>query len=317
MPTAPTRKIRSVAVFHDHDMPIAVMRMTNHADASLHSHDFHELVLITGGAGRHITARGAYPLKAGDVFLIRGSTRHGYAETERLDLVNILFNPRQARLPLTELDLGAVPGYHALFKIEPHMRQAGRGGLRLGLNAAQLEQAVAIVGELDAELLARRPGGRFMACGHLMRLIGFLSRCYSALQEPRATPVLGISRALSHIEEHYAEPLTVARLARVAGMSKSTFMRRFRDAVGRSPVDTLIHARIARACERLRLDDDLKLAAIADACGFADANYFSRLFHRVMGCTPRAYRTLQTVPGRRSGGQRDVEDKWRFTPTRG
>ena len=296
MTPAEPRKIRSAAVFRDHDMPIAVMRMHNHGQAALHSHDFHELVLITGGAGQHITAGGAYPLKIGDVFLIRGSTRHGYAETDNLDLVNILFNPRQARLPLAELDLGSVPGYHALFKIEPRLRQTGRDGLRLGLTAAQLELAAAIVGDLEAELQARRPGGRFMACGHLMRLIGFLSRCYSALQEPRATPVLGISRALSHIEQHYAEPLTVAQLARVAGMSESTFMRRFRDAVGRAPVDTLVHTRIARACERLRHDDDLKLAAIADACGFADASYFSRLFRRVMGCTPRAYRALGAAP---------------------
>ena len=296
MPPNVSRKLRYATVFRDHGMPIAVMRMPDHGDVSLHSHDFHELVLITGGGGRHITAHGSYPLKTGDVFLIRGSTRHGYAGTERLGLVNILFNPRQARLPLNELDLGAVPGYHALFKIEPRMRQAGRGGLRLGLNAAQLEQAAAVVGELEAELRARRPGGCFMACGHLMRLIGFLSRCYSALQEPRATPVLGISRALSHIEQHFAEPLTVARLARVAGMSESTFMRRFREAVGRSPVEYLIHTRIAQACGQLRHGDSPKLVAVADACGYADANYFSRQFHRVMGCTPRAYRTLPNAP---------------------
>ena len=293
MKTSAAKKIRSSAVFRNHDMPVAVLRMANHGSAELHSHDFHELVLITRGAGLHITAHGEYPLKAGDVFLIRGSTRHGYAETGRLDLVNILFNPRLARLPLDDLDLGTVPGYHALFRIEPNMRQAGRGGLRLGLNAAQLEQACAIVDELEAELSARRPGARFMACGHLMRLIGFLSRCYSAMQVPRGDPVPGISRVLGHIEQHYAEPLAVAQLARLAGMSESTFMRRFRDVVGRAPGDYIIHTRITRACELLRRDDGPKLAAIADACGFADANYFSRLFRRVAGCTPRAYRALK------------------------
>jgi AraC-like DNA-binding protein/quercetin dioxygenase-like cupin family protein len=291
MKPANTRKIRSAAVFHDHDLPIAVMRMANHGSTPLHSHDFHELVLITGGGGSHITAHGAYSLKAGDVFLIRGSTTHGYAETDRLVLVNVLFNPKRARLPLNELDLGAVPGYHALFKIEPQMRQAGRDGLRLGLNAAQLERASAIIEELGEELQAQRPGCRFMACGNLMRLIGFLSRCYSALQEPRTEPVLGISRALSYIEQHYGEPLTIGQLVREARMSESTFMRRFREAVGRTPVDYLIHTRVTRACELLRQNDGQKLAVIAEACGFEDANYFSRQFHRIMGCTPRAYRS--------------------------
>jgi len=232
-------------------------------------------------------------LKAGDAFWIGGNTRHGYAGADRLGLVNILFHPRLARLPLDELDLGAVPGYHALFRIGPGMRQPpGRGGLRLGLNAAQLEQALAIVGDLESETRARRPGACFMACGHLIRLIGFLSRCFSTPQEPRGTPAPGINRALAHIARHHAERLTIARLARVAGMSESTFMRRFRDAVGRPPSDYVIHSRIARACEMLRRDDGSKLAAVAEASGFSDANYFSRLFRRVMGCTPRAYRAL-------------------------
>jgi len=289
------RKIRSEAVFRDRDMPIAVMRMDNHGDTSLHSHDFHELVLITGGGGRHITAHGSYPLKAGDVFLIRGSTRHGYAVAGRLGLINILFDPRQARLPLNELDLGTVPGYHALFEIEPRMRQAGRSGLRLRLNTAQREQAIAIIGEIEEELRARRPGACFMACGHLMRLIGFLSRCCDAQQEPSGTPeLLGISRVLSFMAEHFAEPQTVAQLAQVAGMSESTFVRRFREVVGRSPIDYLARIRIARACEMLRRGDNPKMTAVADACGYKDANYFSRHFRRVMGCTPRAYRTLPT-----------------------
>lgn len=284
------RKILSDSVFHNHDVPITVMRMSNHGSTSLHSHDFHELALITGGNGRHLTSHGAYRLKAGDVFLIRGSTTHGYDATDHLSLINVLFNPHQARLPLNELDLGSVPGYHALFRIEPNMRQAGRGGLRLGLNVAQLEQAGAIIGELEAELRARHPGCGFMACGHLMRLIGFLSRSYSGLQEPRAEPVLGISRALSHIEAHYAEPLDVDCLMRTAGMSESTFTRRFRDAVGRTPVEYLIRTRLKRACEMLRQNDETKIAAIAEECGFTDANYFSRKFRDVIGCSPRAYR---------------------------
>ena len=291
MKTPPPKKIRSASVFPGHDLPVAVLRMPDHGNSAPHSHDFHELVLITRGAGLHTTEHGDCPLKAGDAFWIGGNTRHGYASADRLALVNILFHPRLARLPLDELDLGAVPGYHALFRIGPGMRQPGRG-LRLGLNAAQLEQALAIVAELESEVVARRPGACFMACGHLMRLIGFLARCYSAPQEPRGTPAPGISRALVHIDRHHAEHLTIAQLARVAGMSESTFMRRFRDAVGRPPSDYVIHTRIARACEKLRRDDGSKLAAVADACGFSDANYFSRLFRRVMGCTPRAYRSL-------------------------
>ena len=287
--TAP-KTIRSAAVFRTPGMPIAVLRMPRHGSSAPHSHHFHELVLITRGTGTHITANGACPLKAGDAFLICGGTKHGYAEADQMGLVNILFNPRLACLPLHGLDLGTVPGYQALFQIGPPAPQPG--GTRQGLDAAQLEQACAIVDELESEVLTNRPGACFMACGHLMRLIGFLSRCYSAPHKTRGAPSPGIRRALEHIRRHHAEPITVAQLARVAGMSESTFMRRFHDAAGRAPLDHVIHARVAHACDRLRRGDGAKLAAIADACGFSDPNYFSRLFRRVMGCTPRAYRAL-------------------------
>ncbi len=288
-----TKIIAPTHVFRDHDMPIAVLRNVDHAVTPLHSHGFHELVLITCGSGNHTTSHGSFPLKRGDAFLIHGATQHGYSATEKLGLINIVFDPQQASLPLDTLDLGAVPGYHALFKIEPRLRQRGADGLRLGLNNAQLEQALAIVAELESELHVRRPGGRFMACGHLIRLIGFLSRCYSELHQTSRVVELEIGRVLSYIEEHLSEALTIDDLARVAGMAPATFMRRFRHAVGGSPLDYTIRRRIARVCERLRQGDDQKLAVIAAACGFSDANYFSRTFKRIMGCTPRAYRAAR------------------------
>ena len=291
----PPRNIPAAQVFSESDFPLSVRRIDNHGDTTVHGHAFHELVLILGGTGQHVTAHGRYPLKTGDVFLIRGSTTHGYANVRDLRLVNILFAPRRLRLPLRELDVGTIPGYHALFRIEPRMRNDGRTGMRLGLSTGQLEGACGIIEALEDELHARRPGCRFMACSHLMRLIGYLSRCYSASRSPRTAPVLGISRALSHIEEHYADPVSIAELARAARMSESSLMRHFRNTVGHTPIDYLIRTRVHRACELLRQEEGAKITAIAMRCGFGDGNYFSRQFRLVMGCTPRAYRVAVRI----------------------
>ena len=290
MPPGKTHHIHAASVFAASDFPLAVMRLARHGDVRLHDHAFHELVLIMGGTGRHLTAHGAYALRAGDVFLIRGATRHGYVNTRDLCLTNILFDPRRLGLPLPGLDLGTVPGFHALFRIGPSMRQAGRPGMRLGLSLAQLEGADGMIADLEEELRRRQPGCRFMACSHLMRLIGFLSRAYSGDGAGHAEPGLGISRVLGHMEQHYAEPLTVKQLARIAGMSESSFMRRFRETIGRSPIDYLIQARIRKACDLLRGETVLKLQDVAMRCGFDDGNYFSRRFRLVTGYAPRAYR---------------------------
>jgi AraC-like DNA-binding protein len=282
--------IRSRAVFAAGDCPLAVRRIAGHRATALHSHAFHELVLITGGTGRHLTARGACALRKGDVFLIRGAAAHGYAETRGLSLINVLFDPRRLRLPLNELDLGAVPGYHTLFQIEPRLRQAGRAGPRPGLSAAQLEGACEIVAAIEEELRARRPGCSFMACGHLIRLIGFLSRCCSATRLPRGDAMLGIGRALSHIERHFTGRIAVGELAQVARMSERTLLRRFRETLECTPIERVMRARVRHARELLRRGEDLKLAEVAARCGFADAGHFSRQFRRLTGCTPRAYR---------------------------
>ncbi len=282
--------IHAATVFADDDFPLAVMRIADHRDIGPHDHAFHELVLIKEGTGRHVTEHGSYPLHVGDVFLIRDATRHGYTGVSHLHLVNILFEPKRLHLPLSQLDLGAAPGYHALFRIDPRMRQAGRPGIRLGLSRAQRDAADEIVKDLEEELRRRQPGCRFMACSHLMRLIGYLSRCHSDVRTPGATPGLGISRALGHMDQHVAERLSVAQLAHIAGMSESSFLHRFHESVGNTPIRYLNALRIRKACDLLRRDTSLPIQEVAMQCGFDDGNYFSRRFRQETGRSPRVFR---------------------------
>jgi AraC family L-rhamnose operon transcriptional activator RhaR len=243
-------------------------------------------VLILSGSGRHLTDTDDYPIAAGDVFVIRGSMRHGYADTRGMALVNILFSARGLKLPMS--DLGDLPGYHALFRIEPRLRaQAGFRG-RLRLAPAQLGAAVAILTRLEREAASPHPGHRFMACAHLMEMVGFLSRCYAS-DAPETRPVLGIGRVLSYMEQHLDERIPVRALARQAAMSESSLTRSFRRILGRSPADYLIHLRVARAMDLLQRED-LRITEVAFRCGFGDSNYFSRQFRRVTGRSPSQYR---------------------------
>jgi AraC-like DNA-binding protein len=281
--------LRSAVVFPERDFPIHVIRTDRHGPTSLHSHEFNELVLIVSGRGRHLTERGDHPIEAGDVFAIRGDMRHGYADVEQMGLVNILFSPRRLRLPLN--DLGNVPGYHALFRLEPRMRDRSGFRNRFRLTPDRLSEATRIVALLQEELNARRPGYRFLATGHLMNLIGFVSRCCSIVESREERPLMQMSRLLSYLEERFHEPLTVQQLTGVAGMSESTLMRSFRRLLGRSPIDYLIRLRVSKACELLQ-HGDLRITEVAYECGFGDSNYFSRQFRKVTGQTPRDYRRL-------------------------
>ncbi|MFI9761497.1 AraC family transcriptional regulator [Streptomyces sp. NPDC051963] len=88
-----------------------------------------------------------------------------------------------------------------------------------------------------------------------------------------------------------ARPITLARLARAAGVSESTLNRIWRRQFGLSPVAGLERLRLARA-EPLLWLSNLSLRAIAVQCGFADAYHFSRRFRAVYGMSPSAFRRI-------------------------
>lgn len=98
-----------------------------------------------------------------------------------------------------------------------------------------------------------------------------------------------IARAQSFIAAHLGEPLGVDRLARVAGLSRAHFVRRFGSEVGQSPADYVFAARMERAT-RLLIATDQPVGAIAAATGFANGNYFAKAFRRLNGISPSEYR---------------------------
>ena len=91
------------------------------------------------------------------------------------------------------------------------------------------------------------------------------------------------------IDRHYAQPLTIDRLAARAGMSRFPFIRAFRSAYGDTPHQYLRARRIERATELL-VTTPLPITEICDQIGFQSLGSFSSLFRKVTGETPAAYR---------------------------
>jgi len=77
-------------------------------------------------------------------------------------------------------------------------------------------------------------------------------------------------------------------MARIAGLSVSRFRAVYRDLSGASPQEELITARLERA-RTLLTDSPSLVSEVAQACGFSDPHYFSRLFSKRIGVAPSAY----------------------------
>ena len=278
--------VTATEVFDDRRFPLAIRKLTRHGPSAPHQHEFHELVVILAGHGRHITSRETYAIAAGEVFLLAGTEKHGYADTQDLVLVNILFDPQRLHLPLA--DVGNIPGYQALFRVEPRVRSQTRLRSRLQLAPEELAVAAQLIERLQAEIRERQPGYRFASCACLMELMLYLSRCYTKVSAPEGGAILRLGQVLSFIEKHFAEPIRVAELAKQAHMSESSLLRTFRKVMGTSPLDHVIRVRIGKAMELLR-HEDVRVTDAAFQCGFHDSNYFARQFHKIAGRTPRQF----------------------------
>lgn len=294
--------LRRDAFFHDAKAQVVVVPQPVQPDIRLHRHEFAELVIVLSGWAVHVTGDVRHVVQAGDVLFINSSRSHAYEETHQLGLANVLV--REDVFCETEREFGSLPGYHALFTLEPMRWRTGEFKSRLRLSKADLRQVSAWLETLEHETKRPRDGGRLLAKCWLMLIVGLLARRYGqdAAESPHLE--LRLARVLSWIEENFHRPVRIGELAALAAMSERTFLRRFREATQVSPVEYLIRARIRRARELLdQQAPGRTITETAFLCGFEDSNYFARQFRRVTGRSPRAYARQASPPARRKAAR--------------
>jgi iron complex transport system substrate-binding protein len=100
-----------------------------------------------------------------------------------------------------------------------------------------------------------------------------------------------VAAALAHIEARYSEPLTLSSLAERLRTSPRQLQRGFKVRFGHGPMEHLIGIRMERA-KRLLEQGNRPIAQIAEEVGYPDSYYFSRLFKKKTGLSPRGYKQM-------------------------
>ncbi len=98
-----------------------------------------------------------------------------------------------------------------------------------------------------------------------------------------------VAQAQDWLQEHLAEPISIAALAQRLGLSERTLNRRFHQATGVGPQAWLRSLRISQAKDLLR-HSNLPISEVAWQLGLQDASHFGRLFKQQVGMTPARYR---------------------------
>jgi len=252
-----------------------------------HCHDFCELAVVTQGSAMHWLEGREFPVTAGDVFLLQGYQRHYFFAREKLDLINIMYDPDKIGLP--ENELRKMPGYCALFMLEPTFRRQHRFASRLHLRRVPLAHVERLAEEMEQESEVAAPGHEAALRAKLLELIVYLSRAYMETDTTEAHALLRVGHVIGALENDFQKDWKLENLLSIAHMSRSNLMRVFRKATGQTPIEYLIRLRIQRAMELLR-NSTLSVTEIAFEVGFKDSNYFTRQFRRVLGQSPRSFR---------------------------
>lgn len=278
--TNPSRELRryQVTIEHvDRTFPLSVNRYVMGAcrRRHLHKHPEYEIVYIQSDSGVFLYESTELRFGPGDVILNTANRYHHpiFDSASNQGLLVIYFDP--TLLTCVPREWGAALA--ALQSLDSwHLRNRPE------------------VGQLVAEALrhfqSQRLHWQILCQGALLHLLSIFAReivigCGAAApyRDDR------LWAALDYIERNLCSDLSADQIYAAAGMSRSSFCRRFKRCFGTSAQDYIQRKRIARAKELLSATA-LAVAQIGYACGFSSLTVFNRTFKEWVGATPSNYR---------------------------
>ena len=103
-----------------------------------------------------------------------------------------------------------------------------------------------------------------------------------------------VAASIEYIKDNYCSDISLETLAEIEHLSISRYRTFFKEYMGTAPLDYIITLRIKKACELIS-ESDLNIGEVAEAVGYSDQLYFSRIFKKRMGVIPSEYRNAETV----------------------
>ncbi|TDC64411.1 AraC family transcriptional regulator [Streptomyces hainanensis] len=263
-------QVRRTDVFPPGEHHVVAERHHLSEAAAPHSHDFHELAVVTGGTAVHVSGAGERPLARGSVVLLRPGDWHGYRACADLVVHNVYLGSEVLGHELAWLraDFPFAPAPHDPVALPP-------------LTGAALALA-------ESSLTALAAGGapRTVRVGLLLCVLGGALPPGSGAA---ARPHPALTAAVRLLEQDVAAAWTVERLAGTAGLSPGRLARLFTRGMGVPPMAYLARLRAERAAALL-IETDLPVAAVGRRVGWPDPNYASRRFRHHFGLSPARYR---------------------------
>lgn len=251
-----------------------------------HWHDELEVVLVREGKVFVSVEGESRQLGVGEgCFITAGALHRIWQEGEAdVEVHSLVFHPR--------LVGGSVESVFWQGYLQPLLDSAANRCVWLEAGVPWQGEAMEAVESAWRSCGEEPPGFEFLAREGLSRLIFLLSAHRPAAREGPSEKALRdgerTKRMLRHIQEHYGEELSVAKIAGSAAVSESECLRCFRSVIGVTPMQYVKQFRVERAAELLASGEG-RISDVGARCGFQEMSYFARTFRELKGRTPSRY----------------------------
>ena len=240
-----------------------------------HTHQFTELFYVLHGEGVFYIEREKVPVKTDDLIIINPNVEHTEKTFPNNPMEYIVFGVEGLAFSFPEHDQAYGRGY-SFYSYGSDKNQF--------INFAQL---------MMHEFQDKKPGFEKVCHGLLEVLLVYISRKQklSVISESSFQLSKECAIAKRYIDTNYAQDITLDSLAEITHINKFYLAHSFTECIGQSPISYLTERRLA-ACKELLSSSNLSVTQIANSAGFSSQSYFSQIFNKKVGMSPRQYRKL-------------------------
>lgn len=159
------------------------------------------------------------------------------------------------------------------------------------------KRIIDLITTLHSIVSARRDYFEFDIMSNVYALLGALKKrmdCIHIQSQPGTKQLDTLRRMTGFIQKNYYLKITVNDIAVSGLVCKRSCCNLFRHFLDKTPNDYLTEYRIYKATELLR-ETNYCITEVGSLCGFCSSSYFTKVFGKIMKCTPKEYRKSHMI----------------------
>lgn len=240
-----------------------------------HEHTL-EILYIAKGIGRYLIGDREYPIKPGSLLICNANIMHGESPFQRQAIATYC-------LAFTSVQKAGLPVNMLINPDEPPVIDLSPKD-----NAVILQLMLALFdfthrSKPPTLLIKSFAMSALYLVEHIFRVHG------ASINAAERKKDQLIRQITDYLNTHFAEPLTLARISKDNFISETYLSHLFKTKTGIAPMQYVIYRRLGEA-QSLLSETNMPVHEIEEKLGFASSSYFTTIFKRYVGVSPRTYR---------------------------